>query len=1538
QAAENKPTEVAQAYLVHGMTNLDSLELNKAREILEKAKNKFEVIFSSDHPEVAKTLLVLGIVDYIDAKIESAYDYFSKSRTTFEKFLSSSHPRLSRIIFWQYLCTLKQGKKSDSKRYYLEYKNRFLDYQGSAFSLRQALPSLGQHLSNDELRRIDNSFDEDETLGNVRYIQENRTQLLNDAETVFFKTQVSNPNAKAIFLAKGYFIRSLVEHVCENYDEAREDFKNSYECLKPEASSPDVFIKVYGLLVLALFVPVPLERLIEKFKKTIEKHAYQKRPNDAWFYHNYACLCYVHAKRLEEMGDSKASDYYKDAEENFQIALKCTQGQAQATLVEYANFFLQQGELTKAIIQLDTACALSSGPVVIHTAIDALNQEKPIKDLVKYGVVVISAKIYAYYLKLICLIKSAAGLNKCLEVMSSFEETVRTNPTGVHYYLLSNAHWQLSKIYSETSFPNNRDYLIRSKECFERNGGDVPKRIKKILEGKSIPQMVFRVRARSSPITSRRSLEVIRKSPNSLAKTTPDFSSHEKLRSFNSKIDKISNELSSWTLSFSNENQNIIITHDKYMCTLDLFILKDFLLIIKRSLIQTFPGIFDHLINIQITTATVNTIYAKELYEFLKRSDLGKQSFDNVKDVLSAVKDKNFELVRGLIEGEPRLLDARDEERNTLLMLAAERNDCATVHYLLSRGINSEMQSSNGDTALIKAVCRGHISTVKLLTSKAILDDAPFLLSLRNNNGFTAFLSACCFPESTVEIVSHLLSLDSSIYEQIVDRENSDRHRNGLMLAIVHQKSDIAEFLLREVYRNDLDTLKLDKQKDANWNTALHLAVQYYHPKLIEILLRDHKVDHKLKNHNNQSALEFLDSPNNKELKDKKDRIRKIFYDHTQNNNTTLNPIVAAAMLNALDTKTFLQTHTTPIARFQSLARLRVSESEPYCAWRDLLQHFVLSVDSASKDHETFVNALIKSRDELDRDFYYLALQSIFGDNGKEKPEKRFNYKIDWGNMGVNSDATAHKLVYRKLQILGKESDLDGKILLVLAVKSPGSRDLISDIDTSIEVMFCDEGLRGKIKPISGLTIPAQGDLSMVIQALVVHYFNQLNMDRVGLTGALSRDSNAYAKDSYMVLTSELNQTQHTYRQQIKFLKSYLLTEELLSGLEASDKSAYVKYTKRDFYAGESNQYTGEVTGDYKQKKETLELAASLFSIREYCGDDEGGKKEWKKFSDHFKQYNFGNDNQNRVNFRKIMKGALIRVDKWYQDYKQSLSRSIQTDPGLSKNQQEDQWIQAKNKLYVEKLLLVAQAQATVDQSNQFAVLRNKILNSKKQLSEVVNKIEQLEASKANLPAVVVQVIDAAIQQAKTEEKIPALDAYKRVLNDYVKSLQKYSQGLNELQQAQIEASLYAHEAYVNFSALCDTVYREQSVQNLSIKKHVILCSILQQIGSYLLHGKHYKQHFADNVQDKNQQVRIAGEMLYRTAKYLARIADCFDGQPSNRLLFDSNFAQLLNQGCLLIKNVKKSSSIKPHQKSEVALLIAFKQYLIDRENKRYPA
>src|SRR5690606_3529158 len=130
-------------------------------------------------------------------------------------------------------------------------------------------------------------------------------------------------------------------------------------------------------------------------------------------------------------------------------------------------------------------------------------------------------------------------------------------------------------------------------------------------------------------------------------------------------------------------------------------------------------------------------------------------------------------------------------------------------------------------------------------------------------------------------------------------------------------------------------------------------------------------------------------------------------------------------------------------------------------------------------------------------------------------------------------------------------------------------------IDTSIEVMFCDEGLRGKIKPISALTIPAQGDLSMVIQALVVHYFNQLNLDRVGLTGALSRDSNAYAKDSYMVLTSELNQTQHTYRQQIKFLKSYLLTEELLSGLEASDKSAYVKYTKRDFYAGESNQYTG---------------------------------------------------------------------------------------------------------------------------------------------------------------------------------------------------------------------------------------------------------------------------------------------------------------------------------------------------------------------------
>jgi ankyrin repeat protein len=60
-------------------------------------------------------------------------------------------------------------------------------------------------------------------------------------------------------------------------------------------------------------------------------------------------------------------------------------------------------------------------------------------------------------------------------------------------------------------------------------------------------------------------------------------------------------------------------------------------------------------------------------------------------------------------------VDARGENGQTCLMVAAARNDPDGVNFLLSSGADPNLQSTNGQTALIHAALSGDIESVQLL-------------------------------------------------------------------------------------------------------------------------------------------------------------------------------------------------------------------------------------------------------------------------------------------------------------------------------------------------------------------------------------------------------------------------------------------------------------------------------------------------------------------------------------------------------------------------------------------------------------------------------------------------------------------------------------------------------------------------------------------------------------------------------------------------------------------------------------------------------
>jgi ankyrin repeat protein len=105
--------------------------------------------------------------------------------------------------------------------------------------------------------------------------------------------------------------------------------------------------------------------------------------------------------------------------------------------------------------------------------------------------------------------------------------------------------------------------------------------------------------------------------------------------------------------------------------------------------------------------------------------------------IFRAVVDGVVQEVARLLDAEPHLLEARDEEEDrTPLVMAAEHGHAGVVRLLLERGADINASDDSDDTALHYAADKGHEEVVPVLLSRGADSSRQSL------NGFTALRSA----------------------------------------------------------------------------------------------------------------------------------------------------------------------------------------------------------------------------------------------------------------------------------------------------------------------------------------------------------------------------------------------------------------------------------------------------------------------------------------------------------------------------------------------------------------------------------------------------------------------------------------------------------------------------------------------------------------------------------------------------------------------------------------------------------------------------
>ena len=111
-------------------------------------------------------------------------------------------------------------------------------------------------------------------------------------------------------------------------------------------------------------------------------------------------------------------------------------------------------------------------------------------------------------------------------------------------------------------------------------------------------------------------------------------------------------------------------------------------------------------------------------------------SRNNAVAIRNAARDGDIVKVHAILDADPKVVDARDNDGVTALILAAQNGHAEVAKQLLDKGAAADARNNDGWTALMVAAANGHVEVAKQLLDKGAAVD------VRNNDGWTALMYA----------------------------------------------------------------------------------------------------------------------------------------------------------------------------------------------------------------------------------------------------------------------------------------------------------------------------------------------------------------------------------------------------------------------------------------------------------------------------------------------------------------------------------------------------------------------------------------------------------------------------------------------------------------------------------------------------------------------------------------------------------------------------------------------------------------------------
>ena len=238
------------------------------------------------------------------------------------------------------------------------------------------------------------------------------------------------------------------------------------------------------------------------------------------------------------------------------------------------------------------------------------------------------------------------------------------------------------------------------------------------------------------------------------------------------------------------------------------------------------------------------------------------------KKLLIAAGNGKLNEIKQIIAAFPELINCQNDNKDTALHIACNRNALAVVRYLLEKEANIKLKNSRGILPYNKAALLGNISCRNAISehAKKLGIDLPEL---------TLHESVACGDRDRLQ--TYLDSSSQNLIEKILDTKVKNPYGYSLFYAVViGGHTDIAKQLIDAgahkialtvtplhfaIMKKHIDIAKLlldaDANKDAQTSehyTPLHIAAWQGYPEVVELLLKS-KAKTNIKTNEGKTAL-----------------------------------------------------------------------------------------------------------------------------------------------------------------------------------------------------------------------------------------------------------------------------------------------------------------------------------------------------------------------------------------------------------------------------------------------------------------------------------------------------------------------------------------------------------------------------------------------------------------------------------------------------------------------------------------------------------